>query len=164
MAVILGNLSPASAAVKPPPQVIPEQAACGVCGMYPARFLRWQAEIIFTDGRMVPFDGPKDMFKYLFKMAEYDKGHTRADVAAIWVRNYSDGNWLDGEAAFFVIGSSVTGPMGRELVPLANGVIAKEFISKNGGGVSRYSEIDLHVIQKIDMGSMKMGNHRPGGM
>lgn len=155
----------ASAAGKPQPQAIAEQASCGVCGMYPARFPQWQTQIIFADGAMVPFDGAKDMFKYLLKMADYDKQRKRAEVAAVWVKDHGAGTWLDGEAAFYVVGSSAMGPMGSELVPFATAAAAKEFQGKNGGTVSRFGDINLEVIHKLGMGAMKKGGgHHAGAM
>lgn len=158
------NPRPVVAAHRPQPQSIAEQASCGVCGMYPARFPQWQTQIIFSDGTMVPFDGAKDMFKYLLKMAEYNKQRNRGEVAAVWVRDYAGGGWLDGEGAFYVVGSSVMGPMGQELVPFASAPAAMEFQGKNGGTVSRFSEINLEVIHKLGMGAMKMGGHHQGNM
>ncbi|HSH12538.1 MAG TPA: nitrous oxide reductase accessory protein NosL, partial [Desulfurivibrionaceae bacterium] len=132
------NLRQVAAADKPQPQSIAEKASCGVCGMYPARYPQWQTQIIFNDGTMVPFDGAKDMFKYLLNMVEYNKQRQRAEVAAIWVRDYADGGWLDGEAAFYVVGSTVMGPMGQELVPFATTEAAQKFQGNNGGTVSRF--------------------------
>jgi nitrous oxide reductase accessory protein NosL len=161
MIAAFANPPALTAADKAQPQNIPEQASCGVCGMYPARFPQWQTQIIFKDGTMVPFDGAKDMFKYLLQMADYDQQHKRAEVVAVWVRDYAGGGWLDGEAAFFVVGSSVMGPMGQELVPFATAAAAKEFQGKNGGTVSRFAEINLELIGKL---GMKMGSHHGGAM
>lgn len=155
--VFIGIGNVAGAAGKPQPQVISDKMSCGVCGMYPARFLEWQTQVIFKDGLMVPFDGCKDMFKYLLNMAAYNKEQTRSAVAAIWVKSHDSGSWLEGEAAYYVLGSSAMGPMGSELVPFASAAAAKEFQGKNGGTVSRFSEITLEVINKLGMGGMKMG-------
>lgn len=144
----------AGAAGKPQPKVIGEQMSCGVCGMYPARFPEWQTQIIFKDGEMVPFDGAKDMFKYLLNMSAYAKGHERAAVVAVWVKNHDTGAWLDGEAAYYVVGSSAVGPMGSELVPFASPGAAKVFQGKNGGTVSRFAEITLAMINKLGPGGM----------
>jgi len=157
LSLLLGVGEISGATGKPQPQVILDKMSCGVCGMYPARFPDWQTQIIFKDGLMVPFDGCKDMFKYLLNLAAYNKGQTRAAVAAIWVKSHDSGAWLDGETAYYVLGSSAMGPMGAELVPFAGAPAAKEFQSKNGGVVSRFSEITLEAVNKLGMGGMKMG-------
>jgi DNA-directed RNA polymerase subunit M/transcription elongation factor TFIIS len=43
----------------PQPMVIAQDVSCGKCGMYPAKYPRWQSQIIFKDGSMTPFDGCK---------------------------------------------------------------------------------------------------------
>lgn len=149
--VVIGNV--AGAAGKPQPQAILEKMSCGVCGMYPARFPDWQTQIIFKDGMMVSFDGCKDMFKYLLNMAAYNKEHKREAVAAIWVRNRENGNWLDGEVAYYVVGSSAMGPMGSELVPFASAAAAQAFQGQNGGAIKRFSEISMEVVDKLGMGN-----------
>ncbi len=149
----IGNA--AGAAGKPQPQVIPEQMSCGVCGMYPARFPVWQTQIIFKDGKMVPFDGCKDMFKYLMNMAAFNKEQTRVAVAAIWVKRHDNAAWTDGERAFYVLGSSVMGPMGAELVAFDNVVAAKDFQAKNGGMVKRFPEITMDMVSKLGLGVRK---------
>jgi copper chaperone NosL len=107
------------AAEKPAPQVIPADMSCGVCGMYPAKFVKWQSQVIFTDNKMVPFDGCKDMFKYILNMAKFDQTHTSKDITAIWVKDYNSGKWLDGKAVTYLVGFSELGPLGKELIPFA---------------------------------------------
>ena len=91
IAVSLTCTDLAGAAAKPQPRTITGQMGCGVCGMYPARYPEWQTQIIFKDGMMVPFDGPKDMFTYLLNMAAYNHKETRDEVAAVWVRDHASG-------------------------------------------------------------------------
>lgn len=154
----------AKAAEHPDPLEISEDMSCGVCGMYPARFVKWQTEIIFTDGVMVPFDGGKDMFKYIFNMAQYDQKHNRDDIAAIWVKDFARGEWIDGRKAVYVVGSAVMGPMGKELIPFSDGMVAGEFKIANDGIVKNFSDISLDDLKKLGMGGMKMQGKMGGGM
>lgn len=152
----------AMGAEKPQPQEIADKVSCGVCGMYPARYPEWQTQVIFKDGSMVPFDGAKDMFKYLLNMAAYRQDQQRSTVAAIWVKGHDTGGWLDGEIAHYVVGSSVMGPMGAELAPFATAAAAKEFQAKNGGTIRRFDEITLEMVNKLGMGGMRMGGPMTG--
>ncbi|MEN8135634.1 MAG: nitrous oxide reductase accessory protein NosL [Thermodesulfobacteriota bacterium] len=150
-------LSPlANAADQPAPMAIPDNLSCGVCGMYPAKFVKWQTQIIFTDGVMVPFDGSKDMFKYILNMAKYESKHTSNDIAAIWVKGFNSGKWLDGKTAVYVVGSKVMGPMGKELIPFNNGDAAKKFKAANEGMIKQFADISMGDIKKLGMGGMKM--------
>jgi nitrous oxide reductase accessory protein NosL len=143
----------AGAAERPPAQPIAESMSCGVCGMYPARFPEWQTQLIFKDGTMVPFDGAKDMFKYLLDMAEYTKARVKEDVVAVWVKDHATGEWIEAEKANFVVGSKAVGPMGSELVPFASARTAQEFQRKNGGSVIPFVNITLAMITRLGMSS-----------
>ena len=154
IAALLSCPSLTVAAEKPAPQEITAKMSCGVCGMYPARFPAWQTQIIFTDGTMVPFDGSKDMFKYLLNLEYYNPGKGRDDVAAIWVREHSGNKWIDGETAYYLVGSSVMGPMGKDLIPFANAGEADGLRTEKGGTVMPFSEISKEVIDNL---GAKMG-------
>ena len=63
---------------------VPAQARCPVCGMYPSRYPRWAAQLIFEDGAAHFFDSPVDLFIFLEDTARYDPerapdAHRRAD-------------------------------------------------------------------------------------
>lgn len=162
LALILVPL--ANAADQPAPIVIPNNLSCGVCGMHPAKFVKWQTQIIFTDGVMVPFDGGKDMFKYILNMAKYEPEHTSADIAAIWVKGFDSGKWLNGREAVYVVGSKIMGPMGKELIPFKTDDSARKFKQKNEGMIKHFPEIQIEDIKKLGMGGMKMMGNMKGKM
>ncbi|MCA1765570.1 MAG: nitrous oxide reductase accessory protein NosL [Desulfobulbaceae bacterium] len=165
LVIMVMALSPvSSSADQPGPVTITDEMSCGVCGMYPAKFVEWQTQIIFTDGEMVPFDGGKDMFKFIHNMAAYDADHSRDDIAAIWVREFTTGSWLDGRKATYVVGSKIMGPMGRELIPFEDGESAEDFRKTNDGTIKHFSEISMADIKKLGMGGMKMKGKMPGKM
>ncbi|MEJ2027732.1 MAG: nitrous oxide reductase accessory protein NosL, partial [Limibacillus sp.] len=74
------------------PMAIPENVSCGKCGMFPAKYPRWQSQIIFKDGTMIPFDGCKCMFNFIVAMGEFDKTHSRHNISAIWVKDFNSSN------------------------------------------------------------------------
>ena len=145
----------AIAGEKPDPQTIPDGMSCGVCGMHPAKFVKWQTQVIFTDGAMVPFDGAKDMFKYILNMKKYDKKHTSKDITAIWVKDFNNGEWLDGKAVSYVVGSSEMGPMGKELIPFGNAPEALAFKKEKSGMIMNYDDVNMDDVKKLGMGGMK---------
>jgi len=140
----------------PSPKVIGPGMSCGVCMMYPAKFPKWQTEIIFADSTMVPFDGCKDMFKYLLDMGSYTSDHTSADVRAVWVKDFAGGEWIMAKNAVFVVGSDMMGPMGKELIPFADKAAAEKFQRQNGGAIMAYDDITMETIKPLGMGGMKM--------
>ena len=143
----------------PDPQIIPEGASCGKCGMYPAHYPKWQSQIVFTDGSMTPFDGCKCMFNFLASIENYDKQHSADDVAVAWVRDFDNSSWLNARDAFFVVGSSIMGPMGKELIPFKEQDAATDFQKKNGGSLMQFADINKEVLKPLSMGHMKMKGH-----
>ena len=128
-----------------------EKDKCPVCGMFVAKYPDWTAEVLFKDGSYAVFDGVKDLMKYYFDMASYGKGRQRADIAAIIVTDYYQVRPADGREAFFVLGSDVYGPMGRELVPFAKESDAREFLKDHRGKrILRFGEITEAIVAELD--------------
>ena len=148
----------AIAAEKPAPQSISEDMSCGVCGMYPAKYPRWQSQIIFKDGTMTPFDGCKCMFNFMSVMEKFDKTHSGDDVSAVLVKDFNSGNWINAMDAHYVVGSNMMGPMGKELIPFADQAEAIKFHGEQGGTIMMYAEITPDVLKTLGMGGMKHGS------
>ena len=124
---------------------------CPVCGMFVAKYPDWVAAITFKDGTRVFFDGVKDMLKYYFNMAKYAPGKTAADIQAIHVTDYYRLEPIDGRRAFYVAGSDVYGPMGKELIPFEKEAEAQEFMKDHKGKtVLPFGQIDLSLVMGLD--------------
>ncbi|WP_068639284.1 nitrous oxide reductase accessory protein NosL [Thauera butanivorans] len=129
---------------------VPADARCPVCGMYPARFPNWAAQIIFSDGSVHFFDSPVDLFAFLDEPARFDAEHTAEDAAALYVADHLSGGWLDARKAVFVIGSGVRGPMrGPDLPAFAEAAAAQAFIAEHGGRALAFDEIDRSTVRDL---------------
>ena len=129
---------------------VPADARCPVCGMYPARFPKWAAQIIFSDGSAHFFDSPVDLFAFLDEPARFDAEHTAADAAALYVADHRSGTWVDARKAVFVIGSSVRGPMrGPDLPAFAEPGAAQTFIAEHGGRALAFDEIGHNTAHEL---------------
>lgn len=118
-------MSPLARAQSPPAPG--PQERCAVCGMYVAHFQNWVAVLEFRDGTRFYFDGPKDLFTCFFDLSAYRKNATPAEVAAVYVTEYYGTELTDAREVFFVTGSDVLGPMGKELVPVRGRDAAETF-------------------------------------
>jgi len=158
MAILLASCLTEDTSVRlPPPQEITDAMSCGLCGMFPANSPQWQSQIIIGDDRMVPFDGCKDMFRYILLMDKYGYARSRGigtGLEAVWVKDFRYGNWLDGRTAWFVIGSSVQGPMGREIIPFSREEEALLFQKEHGGTIGRYRDINAQTIKSLGTEAM----------
>lgn len=110
-----------------------EKARCAVCGMFVKPYPNWIAGIKWNDGAVNFFDGPKDMFKYLFYMDKYNKKKTRDDVAAVYVTEFYSTKLMSAKDLLFVVGSDVMGPMGKELIPVQGEENAQTFLKDHRG-------------------------------
>ncbi len=133
---------------------VPKPAArekCPVCGMFVAKYPDWLTAVRLKDGSHVYFDGAKDMFKYLHDPKRYDPARRPEDIAVVAVMDYYELTWIDAREAWFVLGSDVYGPMGRELIPLKREADAREFMKDHKGTrIIRFSEATPGVIKSLD--------------
>ncbi|AOY59305.1 nitrous oxide reductase accessory protein NosL [Desulfococcus multivorans] len=133
-----------------PPKPSPEEK-CPVCGMFVGKYPDWIGVITFKDGRRHYFDGAKDLFKYLFDIETYNSRQKVADIRDIHVTDYYDMKFIDARAAFYVMGSDVYGPMGRELIPLSNRPDAETFMKDHKGiRILQFNEITPEIIRRLD--------------
>ena len=124
---------------------------CPVCGMFVAKYPDFLAEIVFKDGSHAFFDGVKDMMKYYFDLAKYNPAKSTADIAAIFVNNYYTLTPTEGLKAYYVLGSNVYGPMGKELMPFKVESEAKDFMKDHGGKyLYRFNDITPAMIKLLD--------------
>jgi copper chaperone NosL len=124
---------------------------CPVCGMFVAKYPDFVAQIMFKDGSYAVFDGVKDMMKYYFNLGKYNPSKSLDDITAIFVTDYYELSMVDGRKAYFVGGSDVYGPMGRELIPLEKEEDAKEFMVDHiGKDLYRFDEITFDMIKGLD--------------
>jgi copper chaperone NosL len=133
------------------PVVAGKTDKCPVCGMFVAKYQDFLGQIIFTDGSYALFDGSKDMFKYYFDIKRYNPTKALTDIAHIYVTDYYSVTVIDGRKAWFVTGSDVFGPMGRELIPFAKESEAKEFMKDHAGKkVLPFAEVTPEILKELD--------------
>ncbi len=119
--------------------------------MFVARYPDWIAAVRFRDGSHAVFDGAKDLFKFWFDPGQYLPSRRSADLESAIVTGYYGVAQLDARAAFFVLGSDVYGPMGRELVPFASLAEAEEFKRDHRGTrILRFDEVTAPLVRSLD--------------
>ncbi len=132
------------------PRPVPAEARCPVCGMYPARFPRWAAQVIFADGAAHFFDSPVDLFLFLADPARYDETYEAGDVRALHVADFGGKGWTEAGAAHYVIGSAARGPMrSPDLPAFADATDAAAHVARHGGRLLRFAEVDSAVLDGL---------------
>ncbi|MHC1743498.1 MAG: nitrous oxide reductase accessory protein NosL [Syntrophobacteraceae bacterium] len=124
---------------------------CPVCGMYVAKYKDFIAQIVFKDGSYVVFDGAKDMFKYYLNIAKYEQKKQSSDIDSIYVTDYYNATLIDSLKAYFVKGSNVYGPMGKELIPFNSEEDAREFmIDHSGDSMLKFDDVTMEILKPLD--------------
>jgi len=101
--------------------------------MFVSAYPSWWAAVVLSDGSTLYFDGPKDMFTYLADRSTYHPNQPLREINAIFVTDYYTGQPRLAREVFFVTGSDVLGPMGKELVPVAGEQALKTYLHDHGG-------------------------------
>jgi copper chaperone NosL len=163
--LVIGSPTPAWAETGQPvavgarPELLPapvEKVAarekCPVCGMFVARYPEWISQLHLDGGEVHFFDGMKDLLAYYFHPANFG-GRAEAQVKAIWTKDYYTLQWLEARQAYFVVGSSVHGPMGHEFLPLASREAADTFMRDHQGReILTFDQITAERVQAMRSG------------
>ncbi len=136
---------------------------CPICGMMPAKYPQWKAQVVLKDGKRYHFDSPKDMFKFILGLTNKNEPKQWVDkneIAAIFVTDYTTKKYIDAKKAYYVKGSDVQGPMGDDLIPFAEKEDAQKFVSEHGGEIITFGDVTVDIVKslKMKMGGMKMDN------
>ena len=123
---------------------------CPVCGMFVAKYKDFLSAVRFRDGAHVYFDGPKELFRYLHGMTRDSPAARPEALEAGFVKGYSSLEFIDGPTAFYVTGSDVYGPMGKELVPFGREQDTRQFLKDHKGkSLLRFGEITKEVLEGL---------------
>jgi copper chaperone NosL len=124
---------------------------CPVCGMFVAKYPDFLALIVFKDGSYAAFDGMKDMMKCYRNMRKYIPGKTTKDIQSIVATEYYNLKRIDAMKAYYVIGSDVYGPMGKELIPFEKEPDAAAFLKDHQGRTMiHFRDINDKVMKELD--------------
>lgn len=124
---------------------------CPVCGMFVAKYPDWTAAVRFRDATVLYFDGCKDLFTCYLNAGKYIPAKSRDAISEIQVKDYYGLKQIDGRKAFYVIGSNVYGPMGKELVPFEKASDADGFMHDHKGKrVLRFNQITPDVLKTLE--------------
>jgi len=124
---------------------------CPVCGMFVSKYPDWVATVTFKDSTALFFDGTKDFFTWYHNMQKYAPGRNQASIAAVTVKDYYSLKPVDARQAYFVIGSDVYGPMGKELVPFGKPADAQAFLTDHKGKkFLRFNEVTPAILKSME--------------
>jgi len=143
------------------PTEIESHKKCPLCGMYSARYPKFNCQIVFKDGSYEAFDSSIGLLVYLHFP---DKtGIKLKPVAGIYFKDYFKGGWLEADKAFFVTGSEIRGPMGIQFLPVDSEQAANKLKKQaRGKGIIHFKMINRpYLIDAAKAGQLhKMAKKR----
>ena len=117
-----------------------EHPRCAECGMATGRDPKWEAGVTTADGKALVFDTPRCLLRWL--RSEGARG-----AAGPWVTEYYSSRKAPAAFVYYVIGSDVSGPMGREVVPVSTRPSAERFMAEHHGTAVR----DFDHLEAADL-------------
>ena len=134
--------SPSSA-----PLTAPEDAVCPVSGLYPAQHPEWLAVVKTIEGTRYHLASSKSMFKFVQDPARFDGNTGPEGTFTMMVTDYNSHGGENADECWYVVGSSVEGPSGRDYVPFRTLGDAQQFSREHeGGDILKYSQIDKRML------------------
>ena len=127
---------------------VPKDAKCPVCGMFVKKYPKWSV-LMVLDGKKYYFDGVKDMLKFYF----YDKDfkYDRDKIEKVLVQDFYTLEAIDATKAYYVVGSNIYGPMGKEFIPFKSKKEAQNFLNEHKGEkILRLKDITLDILKAQD--------------
>jgi len=106
------------------PLEIESDKKCPLCSMYPARYPKFNCQVVFKDGSYEAFDSAIGLLVYL--QFPDKTGKALKPVAGVYFKDYLTKGWLEAEKAYFVTGSEIRGPMGVQFLPVDSQQAAKD--------------------------------------
>ena len=126
---------------------------CPVCGMFVYKYHRWVAQLFFRENRKpmhLSFDGVKDLMKFYFEPEKWGN-YKNIRIFKILVTDYYSQTAIRARKAFYVIGSDVLGPMGKEIIPFKSKAEAETFMKDHRGKkIVRFNQITKKMVYDLD--------------
>jgi hypothetical protein len=103
------------------------------------------AAVVFKDGHTVGFEGARCLFIYNKVPKRF--GINLNDITYRFVTDFTTRKIIDVNNAFLVLGSTVRGPMGYDLIPFSNKEAAEKFEAEYNGK----RLVQLHTVGLKDV-------------
>jgi nitrous oxide reductase accessory protein NosL len=118
---------------------------CPVCGMYPARYPKNKCQIQTKGKDVFQFCSTQCLFAFLADSAKY--AGTSVQPFLMWVIDYEKGAWISGRTAYYVVGSTQSGPMGKEAFAFDKSTDAEKFSQKYNGKTVIFQGVTIDKIK-----------------
>lgn len=112
---------------------------CVVCNMKVAKYPQHDCQILRRDNSSVHFCSTQCLVNYNANPGQYVKKAIPSKMT--WAKVYPNGGYESAIGLYYVVGSKVHGPMGKEAIPFRLKKAAEELVSKQGGKIVSFHEL-----------------------
>jgi len=120
------------------------ETRCTVCGMYPARYPEHRCQVTSNDGATHHFCSSQCLVSFLAAPKEYlSKG---VKIKSVWVTIPQEQSYEYAMGLYYLVGSSIMGPMGKEALPYRSKAVAEAAAVKHGGKVVRFNGLTPQLV------------------
>jgi len=116
------------------------ETRCLVCGMHPARYPQHRAQVSIAGGSHHHFCSTQCLVHFMADQEKYLA--TPGKVQSIWVTVYPDGGYEYAMGLYYLVGSNILGPMGKEALPYRSKSDADSSAEEHGGSVIHFKALD----------------------
>jgi nitrous oxide reductase accessory protein NosL len=117
---------------------------CVVCNMKVANYPEHDCQILLEDNSSIHFCSTQCLINYLADPGQYvDKP---AASKMTWVKVFPSGDYESAIGLYYVVGSNLFGPMGREAIPFRSKKVAEALVSKEGGEIVRFNGLTPQMV------------------
>lgn len=118
---------------------------CTVCGMYPARYPEHRCQVSTGDGKTEHFCSSQCLVNFLADPTQYLK--KTVQVKSTWVTVPHEQSYEYAMGLYYLVGSSLMGPMGKEAFPYRSKATAETVAKKHGGRVLQFKGLTPQALK-----------------
>lgn len=126
---------------KVPQNIEPGKYTCAHCIMQIVD-TRFNTQAQSSKGKIFHFDSIECLFYWINK-------NSSLEIKNAWVKDYTTGEWIPFETAFYVVSPTITSPMGANLSAFQTQEKGEEFIKHKTGKIYNYKEV-WDYLQKLE--------------
>lgn len=120
------------------------ETSCTVCGMYPARYPDHRSQLNDTAKEVHHFCSNQCLVNFLDAPKKYIS--TPIKVKSIWVSIPGEHSYEYAIGLYYLVGSTIMGPMGKEAIPYRNKASAEATAKTHGGKVVRFNALTPELV------------------
>jgi copper chaperone NosL len=125
-------------------KAVTADTVCVVCNMKVAKYPEHDCQILLADNSSIHFCSTQCLINYVADPGQYVDKPAASEM--IWVKVFPSGDYENAIGLYYVVGSKLFGPMGREAIPFRSKQAAEALVSEEDGKIVRFEELTPQMV------------------